>query len=368
MKGRGNASWLSPKKSFEIKLSSDVSFLNMQKSDNWALLGNTYDPTGIHNKMAYDVSAEYGMEYSIESDWIDVYIDGAYWGCYLLCHEPDIGKNDLNIINLKKENNEYNKTAKKYDDGESKGYILEHNPIDISGGYLIEVDNYSPKRACGFYLPDDVFFHIKAPDNASKEQIAYIQSYIKDIDDEIKMKYSCMSIDCYSFARQYLINEILSNHDAYVGSTFFYKKRGDDILYAGPCWDYDGLGLQDEQGTVYDNDWYYDYYRPILEWNEILIDNNTEYRDYIKDTYKDNTWIWNNLLSFQIDKYYDKISASMYMDYARWGKTEEEVLNYKRPVPEDSISLFKLSLYKRLCTLSAKWDVDCSYTYPQSDV
>lgn len=366
IKGRGNFNWdYSVKKSYELVFPKEVSLLSMKKSKQWAVLGNSGDSTGIINKMTFDTSAKMGMEYSIESDWVDVYVDDEYRGCYLLCHEPDIGKDDFDIRNLEKENREFYDAEKKYDDGESRGYIFDINPEDISGGYLIEVDNYSERRSCGFYLPNKVFFNIKSPNNASREQVKYIQSFVKGIDSEIAMSSSTEMIDFYSFACRYLIDESLFNMDAYTGSYYFYKKADRDILYAGPCWDYDGLNYDDTEGSIFNNDTILDYDRKMLEWDKILIANNNEYRDCIRKTLIKNAGIWDDLLLTEIDEYYERVRDSMCMDYYRWGQLEEVVMDMERPTPEDSIKQFKQSLYTRLSGLAIKWNVDYSFTCPR---
>ena len=54
-------------------------------------------------------------------------------------------------------------------------------------------------------------------------------------------------IDLDSFARKYLVEEILENCDAGVASQYFFWNAEDDRIYAGPCWDYDnilGVGSQ----------------------------------------------------------------------------------------------------------------------------
>lgn len=70
IKGRGNASWSSSsidkKRPFQIRLPEKRSFCGMKSSDKWSLVLD--DETCLHTKLAYDLAADMGMEYYIESD------------------------------------------------------------------------------------------------------------------------------------------------------------------------------------------------------------------------------------------------------------------------------------------------------------
>ena len=50
-------------------------------------------------------------------------------------------------------------------------------------------------------------------------------------------------IDLESWAKKYLVEEIVKNFDGGISSQYFYKDsdaKGEPLLYAGPVWDYDG--------------------------------------------------------------------------------------------------------------------------------
>lgn len=210
IKARGNSTYGMEKRAFEIKLSGDVSFMGMTKSDKWVLLANARDNTKMCNKMVFDTAAAIGMEYVTESDWADVYIDGIYWGNYLLCHEPDIGKDDLDIKNLQKDNAPFYNPGRCYEDNEMKGYYYDQNPADISGGYLLSIDPNSDRAKAGFYLDKNIFFRIKSPRNASKEEVEYIRDFMLKVGQEIDggnndEDSDIAYIDPKSFAKRYLI-------------------------------------------------------------------------------------------------------------------------------------------------------------------
>ena len=371
IKGRGNSSWdKAKKKSYELKLSKEASLLNMSKSDKWTLLSNSFDKTKLCNKMVFDTSYSTGMEYAIESDWVDVFIDGNYAGNYLLCKEPGIGEGELDIGNLQLDNkSDYNGIP--FNDGKIKGYDYKRSrSTDISGGYLMAVDFFPEKRRCGFYLDNDVFFDLKSPNNASRDEMEYIDSYISNIDDDIrdiadKEGRFPDDVDAYSFARRYLLEEVFFNRDALCASYYFYKKKGQDILYAGPCWDYDQLYLVSyDPSLVYTesilNNARISDVRAALDWDELLLQNE-DYQAYVHELYKRFEENWDRVLNNRIDTYYDKIRKSVEMDYARWSEIydKEEGIHLEHyDLPYSNVRYLKHSLYLRLKYLGEQWGVD----------
>ena len=368
IKARGNTTWENvEKKSYEIRFSEPVSLMNMTASKKWVLLANAKDKTRICNKMTFDISTSMEMEATTEADWADVYINGVYWGNYLICHEPGIGPGALDIEDLEDRNDPFFDPEKTFDDGMMKGYIYDRNPADISGGYLIEADLSAGRRKCGFYMPDGVFFHIKSPNNASREEISYISDYIKSIDSEIKESGSSDSIDYDSFAKRYIIEETLLNMDSQEASYYFYKKMDLDRLYAGPCWDYDQLYLiSEEPDRLYDSilDFQFDTGdTPVLSWDNDLMVKNPGYKKHVAELFRKYAKDWDELLSYGIDSYLERIRQSLNMDYLRWENAEEGTYQFYK-YPENDIRYLKYALYKRLTYLSELWETGTTFTEP----
>ena len=94
---------------------------------------------------------------------------------------------------------------------------------------------------------------MKSPEYASKGEIEYISKYYQDFEDAVITengkneagKHYSEYIDVDSFAEYYAFNEWTSNMDCGLTSTYLYKPVN-DVLYAGPVWDYDiALGNND---------------------------------------------------------------------------------------------------------------------------
>ena len=379
IKGRGNTTWNEDKNPYQILLNNEASLCGMKSSRKWALLANYFDESKLLNKMAFDMSEAIGLQYSSESDWVDLYADGRYLGNYLLCKEPDINHNNLDIGDLEKANSlAMRDQFITFENNQFKGYSYDNPPSPVSGGYLIEKNSekYYKNKKCGFKIAQYPFT-IKSPNNASREQIEYIAEIFDHtnavLTNDIKNRKEV--IDEYSFARRFLIEELFFNCDAFKSSYFFYKKPTLNKIYAGPCWDYDkamggkGGEFLNYNGTVLDNisrfgDDKENIYvgRYPLEWDNLLYEDEN-YRSYLIQVFKDNQAVINNFLDYRIDDYYERINASINMDNTVWGDTHTG--HYESPY--NNMRYIKFFLSKRIEYLCKKWGIDNSDTYIYTD-
>lgn len=374
IKTRGNATAEGNKKPYELKFNENIAICGMNPSNKYALLANSFEDTKLYNKMAFDTSAKIGMEYSIESDWVDLYANGVYLGNYLLCKEPDIGKNDLDIGNLEAVNAMYQERSQRFESDSLKGYIYDEPDPPIDGGYLFQKLNikYYRKKDCGFKI-DDYCFCVKSPDNASKGQLEYISSFVKQVDNVIQNgtgdKEQLSLIDAYSFSRRFLIEEFFFNRDAFINSYFFYKKPGINTIYAGPVWDYDtsigqaGDSYLDYNNSLFNQKVINESFRHPLKWDYCLYDNKT-YRTYLINTFAENIPVFQNLIDKDIDQYYKKIEASRQMDAIVWGRDW-----YSSPYRDNAnnIRYTKFFLTKRMDYLCERWGLENDYHYDYSN-
>ncbi len=320
---RGNASWLSEKKPYTIEFESEVELLDIGKASKWVLMANSYDPTNLKNKLAYDASAKLGMRYSCGSDFVDLYIDGEYRGLYLLVEKIDIGTNQININNLDESTQVLNfKNLSSYDVFEDstqksgcqylKGYNIPVNPTDITGGYIIKSEIASRISEDSFFITQNGnCYDCESPKYASKAQIEYISTLFNDIENSLS-NYDKISdlIDIDSFAKRYLMQECFANCE---GSSFYYIKDSNNVdskIYAEPIWDFDNsLGTGD---TEFPTGLYGGNY--IL--NRLL--KNEEFKQKVISIYAEKfAQIYSEYKSEMI-MYSNKLHASDKMNKIRW--------------------------------------------------
>ena len=376
IKGRGNTSWVGGKKPYELKFNDAVSLCDMQPAKKWVLLANYFDATKMNNKLAFDLSEAIGLDYSIESDWVDLYADEVYLGNYLLCKEPDIGRHNLDIGNLESINSNYLISDAAFDSGSQKGYLYNDSPSPLSGGYLIEKDTsgYYDESPCGFVTSHN-YFTLKSPNNASEEQISYIGTFVKDLDSLLRENSdeALSKIDEATFTRRYIVEEIMYNYDAFITSYFFYKKPYEDKLYAGPVWDYDqamGELFLDYNDSILDNHLKFEtegtntmIFKNPLDWDNILYEN-AEYKKYLIDIFTFNVPVFKDFIENRMDSYYNKIEKSIKMDYIVWGRGWGAG-HYEDPY--NNFRYAKFFLAKRLEYLCKRWNINLDFSYDFSE-
>ena len=218
IKGRGNSTWLAPKKPYTIKFDQSVSLISLPEDKSWVMLSNYFDSTLIRNDLAFFIGNELSvLDWTPHYQYVDLSLNGEYVGVYQLGEKVKASGRRVN-------------TGK--------------------DGVLMEIDwrCLSDDDRREFYVP-----HIKNPINIKSPNVeygddtyTYAKMYVEAADaalfsadfrnpKEGWQKY----IDINSFVDWYIINEIAKNADAEFGtSCYMYLKRGDK-LKMGPLWDFD---------------------------------------------------------------------------------------------------------------------------------
>lgn len=373
VKGRGNSTWELEKKPYFLKLAKKSGLCGMEPDKKWLLIANAGEATKIANKLFYDFSKSAGLQFSTDSEWADLYINGEYRGNYLVCEKIDIGTNRVDIDDLEKENELIYKAYEPYAEESIRGYLT--NPADplpdISGGYIIEKDVTIADSPCGFMTDEGNCFVVTSPDNAPLAEVFYIQSYFQNIEYLLDLQDArvLQYIDADSFAKRFLIEETALNSDAFITSCYFYKKRGDEKIYAGPIWDFDSvLGESDsvdheEQGNVWLN---YDETTvlamsknratsAVLSWDKQLYEL-PEYRNILRETYIELLPQLETLLYERIDLCADQVRQSVSLDSIRWNYAANEAGHYASF--DDNIRYMKFFLAKRINFLNRRFGLD----------
>ena len=179
------------------------------------------------------------MPYASDSRYIDFYVNGFYWGTYLLCERIEPGSLLPNV-----ETSDYLE-----DDGTLKedfAFVVEVNPSAGDDDYWFSVNDKkvtikSPKLKPGEPGYDEV------------------KAYAREKFDHFYASTSPSGnlagvADIESVAKLYLINELGKNWDSGAASTFFTYQQDENGVYkfyGSPVWDYDNsmgnaTGVQDD--------------------------------------------------------------------------------------------------------------------------
>lgn len=222
LKGRGNATWVdSEKKSYSLDLSTAADLLEMGNAQRWILLANGLDQSNLRNKIVYDFAEKVGLDYSPESRWVDLYLNGEYAGLYLLCERIEIHPERLDIS----AENSFLMSSE-----------LEQRLIQQNYPYILTDTNLAMRIHYPKVITEDSNTVLTVTWKAIENSIL-----AEDGVDPETGKHWKELIDLDSWAKKYLIDEVFGNLDAYLISQYYYINgaEADRKVYAGIVWDYD---------------------------------------------------------------------------------------------------------------------------------
>lgn len=323
MHGRGYMSWKQSKKSFTINFSESTKLLGMEAGKGWVLTANSFDESSLRNKLVYDTAKEIGVDFAVDSRYVDLYIDNNYQGLYLLTEKIETEEGRVNIDNLAERTQALNQkqlsTYPRFEEKENqkikRGYEIPHNPEDITGGYLLEIifgnrqGNYA-----SLVSTEELLFSLVSPKYASREQIAYLSGYLNTVEDRLR-RNDLSDLDLPSFAKYYLIQELFANWDKV--SVFFYKEpdQTDGRLHACCIWDFDlSIGnswLESDMNPRF-------LYQNRGNWFNYLLQNE-QFVSMVRQYYEtDIRPQIAELIDNRLDEYEKLIDDSFQMDKTRW--------------------------------------------------
>ena len=223
--GRGNSTWRDPKKPYRIRLGKSADLMGMGGSMHWVLLANYRDKSQLRSWAAAQASESTDLAWTPEYRHVEVILNGRYEGVYQLAEHV---RRDSNRVNIEK-----------------LGASDTTEPT-ITGGYLLELDNYfDPAVDPGFVTEKGYKVQMQEPDAGVIQQEDYIRNHVQTFEDALysrdfkdpSLGYRPF-IDTPSLADFYWVQEVLKNQDAFIGSTYFHKKRNGPLTF-GPIWDFD---------------------------------------------------------------------------------------------------------------------------------
>lgn len=314
IKARGNYTRRAfAKKPFKLKLGKKQQLLGMTKSKHYAILAHADDNKGyLRNFTGFNLGQRIGLPWTPSQQPVEVVINGDYRGLYFLTESIRVGDDRVPIEEL--------------DDNVS-------DPTLISGGYLVELDNYDEDnqirleekgQAPGF--KDVLRITFDTPEVYSDIQVRFVRDQFVAMNDLIGDNsddlWSYMDID--DAARYYLVEEIISHVEAYHGSTYMFRDRGEgQKWHFSPLWDC-GNGFN---GPT--DGFFYEHAPYGATWIGSMR-LNAKFNEKVRQT-----WLWFMSSEFDglyqdIDTYVAHIAEAAKADRRRWRD---------RPVPDGGQSV-----------------------------
>lgn len=228
---------------------TNIPLVQLPAESDWVLNASYNDRTFLRDVLAQQLAGQMGLQHS-NTRYVEVILNDAYQGVYVLMEKIKQGGNRLDIADLTPTDN---------------------TGDELTGGYLVKVDKTSGATSRSWnssYVSgkgtNKTLYQIEYPktENITSQQFTYIKNYVntfeKSLQEENPLKatttYRSM-MDMPSFVNYFLLNELTRNVDGYRLSTYFYKEKDSKggKLTMGPAWDYN---------LAFGNADYYDGYLP----------------------------------------------------------------------------------------------------------
>lgn len=232
IRGRGNSTWVLPKKPYRIKFSKKMTPFSgiTTEAKNWTLLSHDMDKSLIRNHLGFCIARELQEgrgNFVPVSRYLNLYYKDEYHGLYQLTDHIERGDGRVEIEKL--------------------DVKVGDAPDVITGGYMLESVINIDDPAIHFTTTRGFGFDHKYPkdDDHLDSQYKWIEDYVQEAEDVL---FSDAFNDPNNGWRHYfdektlvdyiITKEISGDMDGYI-STRLYKKRGDYKIYFGPVWDMD---------------------------------------------------------------------------------------------------------------------------------
>lgn len=223
IRGRGNSTWFNfDKKPYKLKLGKKAPLLDTKKNKHYALLHFVGGyPTYFSHPLAMELGHRLIKGWTPRMRPVELVLNGQYLGLYFLSETVRIDEGRVDIAEQDPEN---------------------EDPATLDGGYLVEIDNYVDENQITF--DEDgitVRLSAKTPDPMNDLQAAFLGDQFAAItaglyaEDRLSRDWEEL-VDIDSYARHYVVQEIMHNWDAYNGSCYLYKDFGGKWTL-GPLWD-----------------------------------------------------------------------------------------------------------------------------------
>ncbi len=417
VKVRGNWTTLYDKKPLKIKFTEKQSLLGLNngaEQKNWLLLAEYKDASMLRNKAALYASREIlssdGL-FAADLDFVQVEINGEYFGLYLLSDNQQVSSHRVNITEPDKDYT-----------GTDIGYFMEYDgyfenedelhrfPLDLAGNAPLITFNGTDKGQSIKALPDSpneqkkpVGVSIKS-DIYSQEQHDFIDNFVNNtyrimyeaaynnkafvFDSEYKNLSETTDItpqqaienvvDVQSLVDMYIISELTCDADIYWSSFYMDADFGPDgkkkLVFEAP-WDFDS-SMGNKERCIDGTGFYasnvvpdvnggsqFNGYDTINPWLVILA-HQEWYQDMIKKTW---TKAYDNGVFDRTCKLISNYSTDLKIDfeknYKKWNniKNNEDFVNeLSKPArkckTEKEAADFLLSwLESRIEFLNSQW-------------
>ena len=316
IRGRGNTTWDMPKKPYKIKFDEKVSIFGLGEDKEWVILANYADKTLLRNVVAMKLSEIVGMPWTPAMLPVEVYLNGEYLGCYTFSEHKKVSEHRVNL-EIAGEN--------------------DNSGDAVTGDYYMEIEQNQDETTCFYTEVCGIPMMFSDPEVPTDAQLQYVKGYFKEAETALRssnfkdpetgwQKY----IDIETFAKAYLVNELVKNIDGNMRKSSFITKKKNDKFQMYHLWDYDlALGncnyLDDEFGATdgpegwFIKDYTWARYSPVgkhHQWFTILT-KDPAFCSKVKQIWNENYAQLSNIPNF-IDEMAAYINDAQKRNFQKW--------------------------------------------------
>lgn len=225
LRGRGNSTWLMPKKPYKIYLKEKTSLFGLAPYKKWVLLNEYIDGSMLYNSVPFKTGALLGVPYTHHVIPVEITINGEYRGVYAFTEDKEVGPGRIDIG----------------DDG-----------------WLLEMDVYYDEdwkfRSQNFNLPMMVQF--PEDDNINQGVLTAIQNdfnqleslvYASSFPDNEYLEY----LDDRSFVDYMIVYMLTDNEEINHPKSTYMNKPAGEKYRMGILWDFDWAYGYEKDRTHY---------------------------------------------------------------------------------------------------------------------
>lgn len=335
IKGRGNYTWIGfDKKPYRLKFDKKQEMLGMKKSKHFVLLAHADDELGfMRNTTGFELSRRLGLPWTPSQQPVELVLNGDYRGLYFLTENIRVDEDRVNIVEQPD---------------------LASDPTEITGGWLVEIDNYDTDPHVTIY--DDggrwgtnLFFTYKTPEELSSEQEKYLKNQMQMLNDMFVSADKSVApwtefVDLDQLVRYYIVQEILDDAESFHGSCYLYKDLGEGEKWKfGPVWDFgNSFRRGDSRYFIYERSPFGQAWIGEIAKFDVFQQKLREvWAEFMESDFEG--------LDTFLKKFTNEISEAARSDYNRWP-------NYGNRDILSDYDQFTGLLYRRVKWLGEQWD------------
>ena len=262
IRGRGNSTWLKPKKPYALKFDEKQKIWGLPAHKHWVLIANYLDNSFMRNEAAFYLSETFEMDWTVHGKFVDLVFNGKYQGLYWLGEAIKVNKNRVNI----------NDGSANMTDDDDKDYLIE---MDV---YYDEVVKFkSGIRNMPYMIKNDDYMIDEETNeitSGGQARLERLQTKINNLEELLYPDFTVVSdtndcsapdesyaeiIDIDSWAKFWFVNEIMDNTELkHPKSAYFTFDSANNLFKAGPVWDFDWASLYQHSACRLKKTIYYD--------------------------------------------------------------------------------------------------------------